>query len=114
MRKGVVWICVTLAAAGWVVGCAAQRSVEQAQLSLDRANAVGAALRTKGVPESQIEGITVGAGATEDFTPDATTNQDEEANRRGNRRVVLTFRHTGSPGAGGGAGTGGGGGSGTP
>jgi outer membrane protein OmpA-like peptidoglycan-associated protein len=67
-------------------------------LSLRRAEAVDAALRAKGVPDTQISGITIGSGATEGFTPDATTDQDREANRRGNRRVVLTFGHTGASG----------------
>ncbi|QLE51919.1 DUF4157 domain-containing protein [Nostoc sp. C057] len=62
-------------------------------LSLRRAQAVGAALRAKGVAEAQISAVTIGSGSTEDFTPDATTNQDTEANRRGNRRVVLSFQH---------------------
>ncbi|MBG1242515.1 eCIS core domain-containing protein [Nostoc sp. NZL] len=63
------------------------------ELSLRRAQAVGAALRAKGVAEAQISAVTIGSGSTEDFTPDATTNQDTEANRRGNRRVVLSFEH---------------------
>lgn len=73
-----------------------------AALSLRRAQAVDTALRAKGVPASQISAIIMGAGATEDFTPDATTDQDLEANRRGNRRVVLSFEHV--PAAGGAAG----------
>ena len=79
-----------------------------ADLSLRRAEAVEKALTAKGIPASQLEGIIVGAGATEDFTPDATTDQDKDANRRGNRRVVATFTHvpaaTGGAGAGAGAG----------
>ncbi|MFW9261092.1 eCIS core domain-containing protein [Nostoc sp. CALU 546] len=71
-------------------GGASQHNLD---LSLRRAEAVGAALRAKGVAEAQISAVTIGSGATEDFTPDATTNQDTEANRRGNRRVVLNFRH---------------------
>ncbi|MBT9316647.1 eCIS core domain-containing protein [Leptothoe spongobia] len=81
-------------------------------LSLSRAEAVTDALRDKGVPESQIEGITIGQGATTDYTPDATTDQDSEANRRGNRRVVLTFEHVPASGAGAGSGTGAGSGAG--
>jgi outer membrane protein OmpA-like peptidoglycan-associated protein len=79
-------------------------------LSLRRAEAVVQALKDKGVSDTQIEEITVGGGETETFTQDADTNpdQDAEANRRGNRRVVLTFRH--EPGSGAGAGGAGGGG----
>ena len=76
------------------------RSQYNADLSFRRAEAVDAALRARGVPDTQISGIVIGSGATERFTPDATTDQDREANRRGNRRVVLTFSHTGA-GAGG-------------
>ncbi|MEH2202445.1 eCIS core domain-containing protein [Nostoc sp.] len=71
-------------------GGASQHNLD---LSLRRAQAVGAALRAKGVAEAQISAVTIGSGSTEDFTPDATTNQDKEANRRGNRRVVLSFEH---------------------
>lgn len=80
-----------------LTGSADRRGGQQynLDLSLRRAEAVDAALRGKGVPDSQISGIIVGSGRTEAFTPDATTDQDREANRRGNRRVVLTFRHTG-------------------
>ncbi|MBX9256701.1 DUF4157 domain-containing protein [Desmonostoc muscorum CCALA 125] len=85
-------------------GGASQHNLD---LSLRRANAVGDALRAKGVPEAQISAVTIGSGATEDFTPDATTNQDAEANRRGNRRVVLSFKHepAAAPAAGGGGAT---------
>jgi outer membrane protein OmpA-like peptidoglycan-associated protein len=78
------------------------------QLSLDRASAVDTALRSKGVAATQIAPISVssGGGETEAFTPDATTDQDRDANRRGNRRVVLTFRHVPGTGGTGGAGTG--------
>ncbi|MEH2150027.1 eCIS core domain-containing protein [Nostoc sp.] len=83
-------------------GGASQHNLD---LSLRRAEAVGAALRTKGVAEAQISAVTIGSGSTEDFTPDATTNQDREANRRGNRRVVLSFQHVpaAAPAGGGGA-----------
>ncbi|MFN6564597.1 MAG: DUF4157 domain-containing protein [Nostoc sp. ChiSLP01] len=84
-------------------GGASQHNLD---LSLSRANAVADALRAKGVPEAQISPVTIGSGATEDFTPDATTNQDAEANRRGNRRVVLSFKHVpAAPAAGGGGAT---------
>ncbi|QLE42676.1 DUF4157 domain-containing protein [Nostoc sp. C052] len=83
-------------------GGASQHNLD---LSLRRAQAVGAALRAKGVAETQISAVTIGSGSTEDFTPDATTNQDKEANRRGNRRVVLSFQHVpaAAPAGGGGA-----------
>jgi len=80
------------------------RSAYNRDLSLRRARAVDAALRAKGVAAAQINAI-ASQDATEEFTPDATTNQDNEANRRGNRRVVLTFeRPAGGGGAAGGAG----------
>jgi outer membrane protein OmpA-like peptidoglycan-associated protein len=68
------------------------RSQYNVDLSLRRAEAVDAALRAKGVPDTQINRA-VSSGATESFTPDAVTDQDRDANRRGNRRVVLTFSH---------------------
>ncbi len=83
-------------------------------LSLRRATAVREALIAQGIPEAQIKPVTIGSGrgATTDFTQDAATDQDREANRRGNRRVVLTFAHvTGSGGTGGSSS---GSGSGTP
>jgi outer membrane protein OmpA-like peptidoglycan-associated protein len=63
-------------------------------LSLRRATAVRNALLAEGIPAAQINPVTAGSGATTGFTPDATTDQDDEANRRGNRRVVLTFQDT--------------------
>jgi outer membrane protein OmpA-like peptidoglycan-associated protein len=78
-------------------------------LAMRRADAVNAALATKGVPATQISGIEIAMGSTEAFTADATTGQDLEANRQFNRRVVLTFRHVpGTPPAGGAGGGGGG------
>jgi outer membrane protein OmpA-like peptidoglycan-associated protein len=62
-------------------------------LSLRRAEAVAGGLRDRGIPQSQINNITIGSGETDVFTEDATTDQDRDANRRGNRRVVLTFEH---------------------
>jgi outer membrane protein OmpA-like peptidoglycan-associated protein len=62
-------------------------------LSLRRAEAVAAELRGRSIPESQINDITIGSGETDVFTQDAITDQDQDANRRGNRRVVLTFEH---------------------
>jgi outer membrane protein OmpA-like peptidoglycan-associated protein len=60
-------------------------------LSLRRAEAVRAALLAEGIPEAQIDPISIGAGASSGFTADATTDQDQDANRQFNRRVVLTF-----------------------
>ncbi|MFT4164113.1 MAG: OmpA family protein [Microlunatus sp.] len=48
-----------------------------------------------GVDAGRIDAPVV-SGATSSFTSDAVTAQDEEANRRGNRRVMLTFEHTAS------------------
>jgi outer membrane protein OmpA-like peptidoglycan-associated protein len=67
------------------------RSQSNLDLSLRRAQAVSAALLARGVPAAQIRG-SQRSGATERFTPDAVTDQDLDANRRGNRRVVLSFR----------------------
>jgi outer membrane protein OmpA-like peptidoglycan-associated protein len=61
-------------------------------LSKRRAQAVRAALLAEGIPEAQIDPATVGSGATTAFTGDATTDQDTDANRQFNRRVVLTFK----------------------
>jgi outer membrane protein OmpA-like peptidoglycan-associated protein len=61
-------------------------------LSLRRAEAVKAAMLAAGIPEAQIDPITIGSGATTSFTGDATTDQDTDANRQFNRRVVCTFR----------------------
>ncbi len=76
-------------------------------LSLRRATAVRAALLAQGIPEAQIQPITIGGGATTDFTQDATTDQDSDANRRGNRRVVLTFEYIAAAAPSGTGGTGG-------
>ncbi len=72
------------------------RSQYNLDLSLRRAQAVEAALLAKGIPAAQVSGSRR-SGATERFTPDAITDQDLDANRRGNRRVVLTFRHVPRP-----------------
>jgi outer membrane protein OmpA-like peptidoglycan-associated protein len=60
-----------------------------------RAKSAVAGLVTAGVDAGRIDAPTV-SGATSSFTSDAVTAQDEEANRRGNRRVMLTFEHTAS------------------
>ncbi|HEV2860995.1 MAG TPA: DUF4157 domain-containing protein [Pyrinomonadaceae bacterium] len=73
-------------------------------LSLRRAEAVHAALLARGIPESRINAITIGSGASTAATTDAGTgdqggnpavgaDQTREANRQFNRRVVLTFTH---------------------
>lgn len=68
-------------------------------LSLRRAENVKQALLDKGIEEGKIDDIILGMGATEEHTsgdraPNAGRSQDLEANRRGNRRVTLTFEHT--------------------
>ncbi|HEY2722873.1 MAG TPA: DUF4157 domain-containing protein [Chitinophagaceae bacterium] len=68
-------------------------------LSLKRAQNVQAALTGKGIKASSINDIIIGHGSTEQFTsgdlaPNAGQSQNLEANRKGNRRVVLTFEHT--------------------
>ncbi len=65
------------------------------RLAARRAQAAVAGLVAAGVDASRIDAPTV-SGATSSFTTDAVTAQDEEANRRGNRRVMLTFEHTAS------------------
>jgi outer membrane protein OmpA-like peptidoglycan-associated protein len=72
------------------------------KLALRRANAMAQALLDKGVAADRIQplGLEASSGATDQFTTDAVDNtpagQDREANRRGNRRVTLTFIHTAS------------------
>jgi outer membrane protein OmpA-like peptidoglycan-associated protein len=68
-------------------------------LSLRRAENVKRALISKGIEEGKINEIILGMGATEQHTsgdraPNPGQDQDLEANRRGNRRVELTFEHT--------------------
>lgn len=60
-----------------------------------RANAVAQALLNKGVDATRITLLPPG-GETTQFTQDvrAGRSQDLEAQRRGNRRVTLTFHHT--------------------
>lgn len=65
-------------------------------LALRRGEAVAQALLRKGVDAHRINAPRA-VGATTSFTTDAKTPQDEEANRRGNRRVTLTFQHTATP-----------------
>jgi outer membrane protein OmpA-like peptidoglycan-associated protein len=60
-----------------------------------RANAVAQALLNKGIDATRITLLPPG-GETTQFTQDvrAGRSQDLEAQRRGNRRVTLTFQHT--------------------
>lgn len=75
-----------------------------ANLSLQRAEAVKAALLARGIAEARIDGIIIGRGASSAATGDAGTgdqggnaavgaDQSREANRWANRRVVLSFSH---------------------
>jgi outer membrane protein OmpA-like peptidoglycan-associated protein len=68
-------------------------------LARKRVDNVVKALIAKKVDGSRIDKAPAIWGATEDFTkgdvtPNPGRSQDLEANRRGNRRVVLTFSHT--------------------
>jgi outer membrane protein OmpA-like peptidoglycan-associated protein len=68
-------------------------------LSLRRSQNVRQALIDRGIDETRINDILIGFGATEQHTsddraPNPGQDQDLEANRRGNRRVELTFEHT--------------------
>jgi len=58
---------------------------------------VAQALIAKGIAADRINPIDA-SGATSKFTSNATTSQDEDANRRGNRVVVCEFEHTASTG----------------
>lgn len=62
-------------------------------LARRRAQSCIDALVSLGVDASRIDAPVV-TGITSSFTADAITSQDTEANRRGNRRVMLTFAHT--------------------
>jgi outer membrane protein OmpA-like peptidoglycan-associated protein len=62
-------------------------------LAKRRAEACIKGLVTRGVDKLRFD-APVATGATSSFTTDAVTAQDEEANRRGNRRVMLTFERT--------------------
>lgn len=67
-------------------------------LSNRRAQHIKDALIRNGIPAANIETLPPGFGATKQFTsgalgPNAGRSQDLDANRRGNRRVVLTLTH---------------------
>jgi outer membrane protein OmpA-like peptidoglycan-associated protein len=64
-------------------------------LARRRATSCINALVSLGVDRGRFD-APVGTGATSSFTADAVSPQDREANRRGNRRVMLTFEHTAS------------------
>jgi outer membrane protein OmpA-like peptidoglycan-associated protein len=66
------------------------------QVATQRAKAVERLLIGKGIAAARIS-PPVAKGRTDSFTSDAKTPQDEEANRRGNRRVVVTFSHPAAP-----------------
>jgi outer membrane protein OmpA-like peptidoglycan-associated protein len=60
-----------------------------------RSNSVAQALLRSGIAAHRIN-LLPPFGRTEQFTTDAITDQDRDANRRGNRRVDITFEHTAS------------------
>ena len=61
-----------------------------------RANNVAQLFITKGgLLADRINPLNI-SGSTEQFTNDAVTDQDTDANRRGNRRVTVEFEHTAS------------------
>jgi len=77
-------------------------------LALRRAEAVRSAMLASGVPESQLDPVTVGLGAGTRATTNAGTgdmggdpavgaDQDREANRWANRRVIVTFTNPKGP-----------------
>jgi len=77
-------------------------------LALRRAEAVRSAMLASGVPESQLDLVTVGLGAGTKATTNAGTgdmggdpavgaDQDREANRWANRRVIVTFTNPKGP-----------------
>lgn len=77
-------------------------------LALRRAEAVRSAMLASGVPESQLDPVTVGIGAGTRATTNAGTgdmggdpavgaDQDREANRWANRRVIVTFTNPKGP-----------------
>jgi outer membrane protein OmpA-like peptidoglycan-associated protein len=72
-------------------------------LSQRRTDALVRALRDKGIDAARINALAPG-GATSKFTKDAVTKQEIDPNRRGNRRVMVTFVHTPGGGAAKGAG----------
>lgn len=66
-------------------------------LALNRAEAIAQALLSKGISADRINPPTANSGGTtSQFTKDARPSRGQglEVNRRGNRRVMLTFEHT--------------------
>ena len=70
-------------------------AVGNRELAGRRAESTAKVFIDKGIAATRINPFTI-VGATDQFTRDATTNQDKEANRQGNRRVVVEFQHTSS------------------
>jgi outer membrane protein OmpA-like peptidoglycan-associated protein len=62
-------------------------------LAKRRATSAIDALVARGIDPSRFD-APVGTGITTSFAADATTAQADDANRRANRRVMLTFEHT--------------------
>lgn len=71
-------------------------SAHNVRLSKRREQTVRKALTDKGIDAARIE-LLGGHGASAHATTDATTPQADEANRRGNRRVELTFTQVPTP-----------------
>jgi len=83
-----------------VTGFADRRGSVKYNLDLARrrADSVARALIKSGVAEDRID-LPPPGGTTTAFSSDATTDQDREANRRANRRVVIRFDRTASTAA---------------
>jgi outer membrane protein OmpA-like peptidoglycan-associated protein len=63
------------------------------RLSSQRANTIAQALIAEGIAPDRINSL-ISEGETTAHTSDAVTDQDLDSNRKGNRRVVLSFEHT--------------------
>jgi outer membrane protein OmpA-like peptidoglycan-associated protein len=70
-------------------------SAHNLELARRRAQSTIDALVARGVDKSRFD-APIATGITSAFAADAKTSQDDEANRRANRRVTLTFEHTAS------------------
>ena len=70
-------------------------SAHNLALAKRRAQSTIDALVARGVDKSRFD-APIATGITSAFAADAKTSQDDEANRRANRRVMLTFEHTAS------------------